>query len=157
MATIFLDADDTLWENNIRFERVVSDYLDWVDHPTLDRVRVREILNDIERANSEVHGYGSAVFLRSLHDCFAQLMQRPVTELETAQLQALSASLRDHTVELMPGVSDVLEYLGERHELRVLSKGAVEDQHAKLDASGLLPLLDSVHIVPEKNRDTYCG
>ena len=27
-ALIF-DADDTLWENNARYERVIEDYLDW--------------------------------------------------------------------------------------------------------------------------------
>jgi putative hydrolase of the HAD superfamily len=28
--TLVFDADDTLWENNVLFERVVESYLDWL-------------------------------------------------------------------------------------------------------------------------------
>ena len=64
--TLIFDADDTLWENNVIFERVIEDYLDWVAHPTLDRAQVRAVLNEIELANTIAHGYGSRVFLRTL-------------------------------------------------------------------------------------------
>ena len=80
--TLVFDADDTLWENNVLFERVVDDYLDWLDHPTLDRVALRAVLDDVERANVVVHGYGSASFLRSLADCFERLTERPATDAE---------------------------------------------------------------------------
>lgn len=63
---LVFDADDTLWENNVLFERVIDDFLEWLDHPTLDRAEIRTILDDIERANAVAHGYGSKVFLRSL-------------------------------------------------------------------------------------------
>ncbi|MFE0625792.1 hypothetical protein ACFW3D_02350 [Streptomyces sp. NPDC058864] len=63
---LVFDADDTLWENNVVFERVIEDFLDWVDHPVLDRTQIRALLNEIEAANAVVHGYGSKVFLRSL-------------------------------------------------------------------------------------------
>ena len=65
---LVFDADDTLWENNILFERVIDDFLDWVAHPTLAKTEIRRILDDIERANAAAHGYGSKVFLRSLGD-----------------------------------------------------------------------------------------
>ena len=35
--TLVFDADDTLWENNVLFERVVQDYLGWLAHPTRPR------------------------------------------------------------------------------------------------------------------------
>ena len=44
--TLIFDADDTLWENNVVFERVIEDYLDWVAHPTLDRAQVRAAQRD---------------------------------------------------------------------------------------------------------------
>ena len=52
--TLVFDADDTLWENNIRFERVIADYLDWLAHPTLEPAVLRTMLNDIEAANVAV-------------------------------------------------------------------------------------------------------
>ncbi|MDQ3505745.1 MAG: hydrolase, partial [Actinomycetota bacterium] len=59
--TLVFDADDTLWENNVLFERVIDDFLEWLAHPTLDKAMIRSIFNDIEAANTVAHGYGSKV------------------------------------------------------------------------------------------------
>ncbi len=101
--TLVFDADDTLWENNVLFERVIDAYLDWLAHPTLDRAATRAVLDDVERANVGVHGYGSASFLRSLHDCFERLSERPASAAEAQEIEELAASLVFHEVELVPG------------------------------------------------------
>ncbi|MCW2744327.1 MAG: Haloacid dehalogenase domain protein hydrolase, partial [Mycobacterium sp.] len=33
--TLVFDADDTLWENNVLFNRAIADYIAWLAHPTL--------------------------------------------------------------------------------------------------------------------------
>ncbi|MEE3917717.1 hypothetical protein V2I01_00160 [Micromonospora sp. BRA006-A] len=86
-AVLVFDADDTLWENNVLFERVIDDFLTWLDHPTLDRARIRAVLDDIERANAVAHGYGSKVFLRSLGECLEKLRERPATARERAEIE----------------------------------------------------------------------
>jgi putative hydrolase of the HAD superfamily len=153
--TLVFDADDTLWENNVLFERVVHDYLEWLAHPTLDRAALREVLNDVERATIAVHGYGSASFLRSLHFCFERLIERPATEAERAEITGLATALVDHDVELMPGVADALADLATRHDLLLLTKGQAAEQQRKIDASGLVHHFRSTHIVAEKAPDTY--
>ncbi|WP_253770191.1 HAD family hydrolase [Goodfellowiella coeruleoviolacea] len=152
---LIFDADDTLWENNYLFERVIEDFLDWLDHPTLDRAELRAILDDIERANSAAHGYGSKVFLRSLGECVARLRERPVTEAEREHIATLASALLNHEVELIPGVAETLDELGGRHELLLLTKGDAEEQQRKLDASNLVHHFRGVHIVAEKGVDTY--
>ena len=87
---LIFDADDTLWENNVLFERTIDDFIEWIDHPTLDPVAVRHLLLDIERANAAAHGYGSKVFLRSLHDCFERLAERPVDDADVADIGGLT-------------------------------------------------------------------
>ena len=77
--SLIFDADDTLWENNVLFERVVEDYLDWLAHPTLDRGAIRAILDEIEAANTKNNGYGARAFLRNLGETFERLHQRPVS------------------------------------------------------------------------------
>ena len=77
---LVFDADDTLWENNHLFDRVIDDYLEWLAHPTMTRAEIRAVLLDIEAANAATHGYGSEVFLRSLRDCFRHLNERPATD-----------------------------------------------------------------------------
>ncbi|MFY1616478.1 HAD family hydrolase [Micromonospora sp. WMMD736] len=152
---LIFDADDTLWENNVVFERVIDDFLAWIDHPTMDRTEIRAILDDIERANAVAHGYGSKVFLRSLGDCLARLRDRPATEAERREIDRLALALVEHRVELMPGVAEALDELAQRHKLLLLTKGDREEQQRKLDACGLLHHFGAAHIVAEKDVDTY--
>ncbi len=153
--TLVFDADDTLWENNVLFERVIDDFMDWLSHPTLDRRAIRSVFNDIEAANTVVHGYGSQVFLRSLGECFARLQERPATEAERREIDALAVALVERRVELVPGVAATLAELGTRHTLRLLTKGQQEEQQNKVDVSGLGHRFASIHIVTEKDVDTY--
>ncbi|MYV97420.1 HAD family hydrolase [Streptomyces sp. SID3343] len=152
---LIFDADDTLWENNVLFERVIDDYLDWIDHPTLDRVRIREILNDIEAANAITYGYGSKMFLRSLGETLARLRERPVSEAESRHIEQLAVALVENRIELVPGVVETLTALGTRHDLLLLTKGDTEEQQRKIDASALAHHFSSTHIVMEKGVDVY--
>jgi putative hydrolase of the HAD superfamily len=152
---LVFDADDTLWENNVLFERVIDDFLDWLEHPTLDRAEIRGILNDIEAANAVAHGYGSKIFLRSLGECLGRLRERPATAEESRRIEELAVALLDHRVELIPGVAETLQDLGTRHDLLLLTKGDTEEQQRKVDASELAHHFRSVHIVAEKRVDTY--
>ncbi|MGC4806049.1 HAD family hydrolase [Micromonospora sp. DT233] len=152
---LIFDADDTLWENNVVFERVIDDFLGWLDHPTLDRAEIRAILDDIERANAVVHGYGSKVFLHSLGECLERLRERPATDAERREIDTLAEALVNHRVELMPGVAETLDALAGRYRLLLLTKGDREEQQRKLDACGLLHHFHAAHIVPEKNAETY--
>lgn len=153
--TLVFDADDTLWENNVLFERCVADYLDWIAHPTLDHTALRAVLDDVERANVVTHGYGSASFLRSLHDCFERLSARAATAAERREITGLAARLVDHDVELMPGVAETLAALAARHDLLLLTKGQRAEQQRKIDASGLAHHFRSTHIVADKIPATY--
>lgn len=153
--SLIFDADDTLWENNVLFERVIEDYLDWLAHPTLDRTDIRVLLNEIEAANIVAEGYGSRVFLKSLADLFERLSERPADEAEAKQLDALAAAFVLGQVELIPGVADTLGELAERHDLYLLTKGDHEEQQRKVDASGLAHHFRQVHIVPEKDVSAY--
>jgi len=152
---LIFDADDTLWENNLLFERVIDDFLEWLAHPTLDRAQIRAIFDDIEAANTVAHGYGSRVFLRSLSECFAHLQERPATDEERQQIDSLAVALVDHQVELIPGVSETLHDVAGRHDLWLLTKGDATEQQRKIDASELAHHFAEVIIVAEKNVETY--
>jgi putative hydrolase of the HAD superfamily len=152
---LIFDADDTLWENNVLFERAIDDFIEWVDHPTLDPVAVRHLLLDIERANAAAHGYGSKVFLRSLHDCFERLAERPVSPADAADIDRLTARLAHHEVELIPDVAATLDELGARHDLLLLTKGDPVEQQRKIDASGLAHHFRRAVVVAEKEPTVY--
>jgi putative hydrolase of the HAD superfamily len=152
---LVFDADDTLWDNNVLFERVIDDFLDWLAHPVLGRTAVRAVLDDIQAANAVAHGYGTAMLLRSLADCLERVRERPATAAERRRIDELAVALVERRVELIVGVTETLTSLGERHTLLLLTKGDADEQRHKLDASGLAHHFRGIHIVPEKNVEVY--
>src|SRR5450631_3785103 len=77
--TLLFDADDTLWENNIYFERAIAAFITYLDHRVHTPEEVRGHLNSVERATIKQHGYGMKSFRRSLVTCFEQLTAEPVS------------------------------------------------------------------------------
>ena len=71
--TILIDADDTLWENNIFFEQTISRFLGCLGHLSYTPEYCRHILNETERRNILQHGYGVRSFRRSLEDTYLKL------------------------------------------------------------------------------------
>ena len=77
--TLLIDADDTLWENNIYFERAIAKFISFLNHRESTPEQVRLILNDVERDSIVTHGYGLNSFAHSLVDTFEKLSVDPVT------------------------------------------------------------------------------
>src|SRR5437879_12626597 len=77
--TLLIDADDTLWENNIYFERAIARFISFLNHHEFSPEQVREVLNDVERECIVKHGYGLQSFAHALVDTFERLSVEPVT------------------------------------------------------------------------------
>jgi putative hydrolase of the HAD superfamily len=152
---LIFDADDTLWEANILFERAIEDFIGWVAHPTLDPTSIRATLHDIEAANSVAHGYGTKVFLRSLHECFEHLLERAPTADDQRRIESLAAPLLAHKIEPIADVEKTLDVLAQRHDLLMLTKGDVTEQQTKIDLSGFGRHFRRIVIVPEKTTEVY--
>lgn len=148
---LLIDADDTLWENNIYFERAVHEFIGFLNHSTLQPGEVRAVLNEIEHGM----GYGSLNFTRSLLATYQRLAERDVTEDDLTRVREFGATIARHPMEIMSGVQETLSYLAPRHQLVLLTKGDPEEQQLKLENSGLAIHFTSVLIVAEKDQTTY--
>jgi putative hydrolase of the HAD superfamily len=153
-ALIF-DADDTLWENNIYFERAFDDFCDFLDHSSLTAKQVRDVLNEIELANLKIHGYGSANFGRCLQQVYRHLAEREIQESDLRHVMSLAERILEQPIELLAGVEETLEYLAARHDLTLFTKGHVEEQRMKVDRSGLGRYFNHTAIVREKDAPAY--
>ncbi len=153
--TLLFDADDTLWENNVYFERAIAAFISYLDHRVHTPQEVREHLNLVERATIARHGYGMKSFRRSLVTCFEQLTAQPVTEDQHRRIVSFAESIAAQEIELLPGVADTLRQLAERHELHLVTKGDLIEQNDKLDRSGLRPYFTEVEVLPEKTEAAY--
>jgi len=152
---IFVDADDTLWENNVYFEEAIERFVKLLNHSQLSPQQVRGILDEIEQANVRRQGYGSLSFARNLEECFRRLAERPHCGEELARVRRLGHAILDRSIELIEGVEETLEQLSARHHLTLFTKGHPEEQHGKFERSGLRGYFHGCRIVAEKSPDAY--
>src|ERR1700684_786618 len=145
--TLLIDADDTLWENNIYFERAIAAFTSFLNHREYSPSEVRQALNAVERETILAHGYGVSSFTRSLITCFERLSSQPVTEEERQRIIAFAPSIADQEIELLPGVAETLADLATRHRLILMTKGNQAEQADKLARSGLAQHFAAVEIV----------
>ena len=153
--TLLIDADDTLWENNVYFERAIAAFISYLNHHKHSPAEVRKALNAVERETILAHGYGLSSFTRSLVTCFERLSPAPVTEEKAQQILGFARSVAEQEIELLPGVAETLADLATRHRLILMTKGNEAEQADKLARSGLSSYFSAVEIVAEKDPATY--
>ena len=101
---LLIDADDTLWENNVYFERAFDEFIAFLDHSSLTALEVRTVLDEIELANIKTHGYGAKNFARNLCQCYQRLVEREVQSEDTGQIMSLAAKIMEQPIEMIEGV-----------------------------------------------------
>jgi putative hydrolase of the HAD superfamily len=153
--TLFIDADDTLWENNIYFERAIGRFISFLNHREYTPEQVRLILNDVERDSIVQHGYGLHSFTHSLVTTFEKLSVDPVTPELHERIHSFAHQIADHPIEILPEVPETLAYLAERHKIILMTKGNPVEQAGKVERSRLSDYFAAVEIVPEKDETTY--
>jgi putative hydrolase of the HAD superfamily len=153
--TLLIDADDTLWENNIYFERAIASFISYLDHQLHTPAEVREYLNRCEHATIAAHGYGLKSFRRSLVDCYEQLAGGCVTDEQHERILSFTEAIAHHQIELLPRVAETLADLAMRHRLILVTKGDHAEQNGKLQRSGLAQHFTAVEVLPEKHNEAY--
>ena len=153
--TLLIDADDTLWENNIYFERAIAAFISFLNHHEYSPAEVRQTLNAVERETILAHGYGLTSFTRSLVECFERLSTEPVIEEKREKIRGFARTIATQEIELLPEVNETLAELATRHRLILLTKGDHAEQADKLARSGLRSHFSAVEIVAEKDPSTY--
>ncbi len=153
--TLLFDADDTLWENNIYFERAISSFISYLDHRIHTPEEVRDHLNVVERATIAAEGYGLKSFRKSLARCFENLTDAPVTDEKHKRIASFVDSIATQEIELLPGVAETMAQLSQRHRCLLVTKGDSAEQNDKLVRSGLAPFFTAVEVLAEKHEPAY--
>jgi putative hydrolase of the HAD superfamily len=153
--TLLIDADDTLWENNVYFERAIAAFISYLNHREHSPAEVRKALNAVERETILSHGYGLSSFTRSLVSCFERLSSAPITEEKRQCIEGFARSIAEQEIELLPGVAETLAELSARHRLILMTKGNHAEQADKLSRSGLASYFSAVEIPVEKDPAAY--
>ncbi|HEY2013946.1 MAG TPA: HAD family hydrolase [Bryobacteraceae bacterium] len=152
---LIIDADDTLWENNIYFERAFEEFVAFLDHSSMPPREIRDVLDEIEMASARIHGYGVLNFGRNLRETYQHLAERHVSEEDLGTVMGFARRILEAPMEVIEGVPETLQYLAQRHDLTLFTKGHPEEQRLKIDRSGLGGHFAHTAIVMEKDAAAY--
>jgi putative hydrolase of the HAD superfamily len=155
---VFVDADDTLWENYRWFTAIVEEWHVVLAPHGVDPERANELLHAVEDRNIPITGYGAAPFVRSVVEAFHELVPHAdhATRNDVAHFaKRAEATIRGHPIDLLPGVRDGLSALAATRRVVVMTKGQDDEQRAKVERSGLAEFLHGVLVVPEKDPAAY--
>lgn len=152
---MLIDADDTLWENNVYFERVIRVVQDMLAPWHVSAEAFRERLNQKEAEHIRTDGYGTVNFARSLVAVFEGFLPPGAGSALSRRVKEMALDIMNAPVELLDGVVETLEYLHRRHDLYLVTKGSAEEQARKIENSGVLRFFRGVEILAEKSPPAY--
>jgi putative hydrolase of the HAD superfamily len=155
--TLLIDADDTLWENQVHFERVIDGFLAIIDRLGFPHPYARRILNETERRNIRQFGFGVRSFHTALEETYMKLAGNMARREVVVQINELVAELSSTRPTLLAGVAETLAYLASRHRLILCTKGEPAEQAGKLERSGLQIHFQAIEILADKDSHTYRG
>ena len=158
MLTLIIDADDTLWENNIYYEDCARDFAALLAGEGFDAEEAGATLSAVEEERIPQVGYAPEEFARSLVFSYQRLGRRHGRRVERDLIEKIwniGRRVAAYPIVLLDGVEETLNALADRHRLILLTKGDVEVQRDKLERSGLECHFAGVHIVPEKDAAVF--
>lgn len=153
---IAFDADDTLWHNeNIFF--ATGEKFKALLEPYCEPGVINGRLYATELANLRYFGYGIKSFALSMIETAVQLTNGRIPASDILTILNFAKEMRQHPVELLPGVAEVVHELGHHYPLLIITKGDLFDQETKVAQSGLADHFRHVEVVSEKDPATYAA
>ena len=154
LHTIALDADDTLWVNEVFFREAEAEFAALL-HPYLPEDEAHARLLETEIRNLPLYGYGVKGFMLSMAELALEVVPEAQQGAIVARTQELGKSMLSKEVELLPDVRETLDWLADRYRLVLATKGDLLDQERKLERSGLTDYFHHVEVMSEKAVPNY--
>lgn len=153
--TLLFDADDTLWDNNVHFERAIEAWLEVVAGQGWTPDEARAELDRIEEANFTTGGVGTTAFGVHLRLAAQAIVSPDRLPAALERVEAIVDAMPRGAVTPFPDVVATLDALRSRHTLGLVTRGDPAEQWAKIDASGLRNRFAHIAVVEHKMPDTY--
>lgn len=148
---VVLDADDTLWESALFFERAEEDFVRLLESAGIEAETVRATVHRRDLERLETTGYGARPYLDTLRLVMEELAGTPPPRLQ-AGFEDISSVLLGHPVILYPGTLPALEWLAsEGVPAVVYTMGENGHQSGKFDRSGLAGLVRRCVVADRKS------
>ena len=171
---IAFDADDTLWDCQGHFERVMQQLYDELLPWTVTREEAARQLFATERKNMPLLGFGTKAFTLSMIETALRASHYEMPAAKVSEIQQLCYTLNEFPCTPLPEVKETLEelrhYVDDTHapahlspltshfspqKLVCFTKGELLDPEHKLERSGLKDYFDDVVITSDKTQREF--
>ncbi len=152
--TIFFDADDTLWENEMFFRQAEEKFTELLADYT-DPEGLQQLLWQKQEDNIPLFGYGSKTYMIGMTDAALELCGGHLPEKIYYGVKKIITDLAFHEFRLIDGVQETLEALSGRYRLIVATKGDVTEQMFKYRRSGLDRYFHHCEVMENKDEKNY--
>jgi putative hydrolase of the HAD superfamily len=153
-STIFFDADDTLWENEMYFRQAEAKFIDLLADYTSSE-GVQQMLWQKQEDNIPLYGYGSKTYMIGMTDAAMELCGGNLPENIYYGVKQIIKELAFHEFQLIEGVQETLEALSGHYNLVVATKGDVTEQMNKYRRSGLDRYFHHCEVMENKDEKNY--
>ena len=152
--TIFVDADDTLWENERYFRAAEAKFIELLADYTSPE-GVQDMLWRKQEDNIPLFGYGSKTYMIGMADAAMDLCGGNLPEGIYYGIKKIITDLAFHKLEIIEGVVETLEALQGKYRLIVATKGDLTEQMGKFRISGLAKYFHHCEVMENKDEKNY--
>lgn len=151
---IAFDADDTLWVNEPYFREAEDQFAKLLSQYETEN-KIHQELYKVITGNIPLYGYGVKSCILSMVQCATEISNHQLSSETTQKILEIGKEMLTKSIELLPNIKEVLDYLSKKYTLIVLTKGDLLDQEKKLERSQLLNYFHHVEVMSEKNEQGY--
>ena len=152
--TIFVDADDTLWENERYFRAAEAQFAELLKDYTGPE-GVQQMLWQKQEENIPLFGYGSKTYMIGMADAAMDLCGGSLPDNIYYGIKKIITDLAFHKLEIIEGVVETLEALQGKYRLIVATKGDLTEQMGKFRVSGLAKYFHHCEVMENKDEKNY--
>lgn len=152
--TVFIDADDTLWENERYFRAAEAKFTELLaDYTSAEGVQ--DLLWRKQEDNIPLFGYGSKTYMIGMTDAALDLCGGVLPERIYYGIKKIITDLAFHKLEIIEGVEETLKSLQGSYRLIVATKGDLTEQLGKFRISGLSKYFHHCEVMENKDEKNY--
>lgn len=152
--TVFIDADDTLWENERYFRAAEAKFTELLaDYTSAEGVQ--DLLWRKQEENIPLFGYGSKTYMIGMTDAALDLCGEVLPERIYYGIKKIITDLAFHKLEIIEGVEETLKILQGSYRLIVATKGDLTEQLGKFRISGLSKYFHHCEVMENKDEKNY--
>ena len=154
IKVVALDADDTLWHSESRFQATQARLSEILDrHAPHDQVQTH--LHELEVRNQKLFGFGVKGFTLSMIEAAIEISDCEITAGKIYEIVTMGKAMLDAPTELLDGVRVTLVELAEDYTLMMITKGDHMDQYNKIEKSGLAGHFQEIEVLLDKDVASY--